>query len=98
MAGGVVLDGLRRKHREMMDLEGLKTWLPGRTIGFPGAAGFSGSGTLLRPTSAELMKMLPLFPVTTVGSWPRPPGVDAQRQLRRGHINSAQFDGARTKR
>ena len=33
------------------------------------------------------MKTLPLFPVTTVGSWPRPPAVlEALRQLRRGRI------------
>jgi 5-methyltetrahydropteroyltriglutamate--homocysteine methyltransferase len=36
---------------------------------------------------------LPLFPVTTVGSWPRPPAVlQAQRQLRRGLISRADFD------
>jgi len=36
---------------------------------------------------------LPLFPVTTVGSWPRPPAVlAAQRELRRGRISSAAFD------
>jgi 5-methyltetrahydropteroyltriglutamate--homocysteine methyltransferase len=39
------------------------------------------------------MKPLPLFPVTTVGSVPRPPGVlDAQRRLRRGQIARAEFD------
>ena len=27
------------KHREMMDLEGLKAWLPGRTTGFRALAG-----------------------------------------------------------
>lgn len=36
---------------------------------------------------------LPLFPVTTVGSWPRPAAVlDAQRQLRRGRIDLAAFN------
>lgn len=36
---------------------------------------------------------LPLFPVTTVGSWPRPPAVlEAQRQLRRRQIGRAEFD------
>jgi len=40
------------------------------------------------------VKTLPLFPVTTVGSWPRPPALlDAQRQLRRGRIDRALFDG-----
>ena len=58
----------------MMDLEGLKAWLPGRT-------------TRLRPADrrpsqrngssrrALVVSELPLFPVTTVGSWPRPPKV-----------------------
>jgi len=36
---------------------------------------------------------LPLFPVTTVGSWPRPPAVlAAQRQLRLERIGPAEFD------
>jgi 5-methyltetrahydropteroyltriglutamate--homocysteine methyltransferase len=36
---------------------------------------------------------LPLFPVTTVGSWPRPPKVaEALRQLRRTRIDRAEFD------
>ncbi|HMC75614.1 MAG TPA: cobalamin-independent methionine synthase II family protein [Vicinamibacterales bacterium] len=36
---------------------------------------------------------LPLFPVTTVGSWPRPPGVaHALRQFRRKRIDRAEFD------
>jgi 5-methyltetrahydropteroyltriglutamate--homocysteine methyltransferase len=36
---------------------------------------------------------LPLFPVTTVGSWPRPPRVvEALRQLRRKRIDRAEFD------
>jgi 5-methyltetrahydropteroyltriglutamate--homocysteine methyltransferase len=36
---------------------------------------------------------LPLFPVTTVGSWPRPPQIaDALRQLRRGRIARPDFD------
>jgi 5-methyltetrahydropteroyltriglutamate--homocysteine methyltransferase len=38
------------------------------------------------------MSRLPLFPVTTVGSWPRPPAVlEAQRQLRHRRITSAEF-------
>jgi 5-methyltetrahydropteroyltriglutamate--homocysteine methyltransferase len=37
--------------------------------------------------------MLPLFPVTTVGSWPRPPEVvAAQGALRRGEIAPDQFE------
>ena len=40
-----------------------------------------------------MMRPLPLFPVTTVGSWPRPAAVlDAQRRLRRGQIARADFD------
>jgi 5-methyltetrahydropteroyltriglutamate--homocysteine methyltransferase len=36
---------------------------------------------------------LPLFPVTTVGSWPRPPKVaEALRQFRRRRIDRAAFD------
>jgi 5-methyltetrahydropteroyltriglutamate--homocysteine methyltransferase len=36
---------------------------------------------------------LPLFPVTTVGSWPRPPRVaEALRQLRRKRIDRTEFD------
>src|SRR6476661_8003035 len=36
---------------------------------------------------------LPLFPVTTVGSWPRPPGVaEAMRAFRRGRIDRAELD------
>ena len=39
------------------------------------------------------MSELPLFPVTTVGSWPRPPRVvEALRQLRRKRIDRAEFD------
>jgi len=39
------------------------------------------------------VKKLPLFPVTTVGSWPRPQTLlDAQRNLRRGRIERAEFD------
>ena len=39
------------------------------------------------------MRKLPLFPVTTVGSWPRPPAVlDAQRQLRRDRLERSEFD------
>jgi len=40
-----------------------------------------------------MTRPLPLFPVTTVGSWPRPAGViDAQRRLRRRQITRADFD------
>jgi 5-methyltetrahydropteroyltriglutamate--homocysteine methyltransferase len=36
---------------------------------------------------------LPLFPVTTVGSFPRPPALlEAQRHLGRGRIARADFD------
>ncbi len=36
---------------------------------------------------------LPLFPVTTVGSWPRPPGVaEAMRAYRRRRIDRAELD------
>jgi len=36
---------------------------------------------------------LPLFPVTSVGSWPRPADVrEAQRRLRRGQLSRAEFD------
>ena len=39
------------------------------------------------------MSTLPLFPVTTVGSWPRPPAVlDAQHRLRRERITRAELD------
>lgn len=39
------------------------------------------------------MTSLPLFPVTTVGSWPRPPRVvEALRQFRRNRIGRAEFD------
>jgi 5-methyltetrahydropteroyltriglutamate--homocysteine methyltransferase len=38
---------------------------------------------------------LPLFPVTTVGSWPRPDAVlDAQRRVRRGRAPRAELDRA----
>ena len=38
------------------------------------------------------MTALPLFPVTTVGSWPRPPQVaEAQRACRRGRLTRAEF-------
>jgi 5-methyltetrahydropteroyltriglutamate--homocysteine methyltransferase len=38
------------------------------------------------------VRSLPLFPVTSVGSWPRPVAVcDAQRQLRRGRIARNEF-------
>lgn len=39
------------------------------------------------------MKPLPVFPVTTVGSWPRPPALlSAQRELRRGRMGRPEFD------
>lgn len=39
------------------------------------------------------MTALPLFPVTTVGSWPRPPQVaEALAQFRRGRLDRAGFD------
>ena len=39
------------------------------------------------------MSKLPLFPVTTVGSWPRPPrAAEALRQFRRKRIDRAEFD------
>ena len=41
------------------------------------------------------MSLLPLFPVTTVGSWPRPRGLLASlRALRAGEITCAQHEGA----
>jgi 5-methyltetrahydropteroyltriglutamate--homocysteine methyltransferase len=39
------------------------------------------------------VRTLPLFPVTTVGSWPRPPEVaEALRRFRRGRIDGAELD------
>lgn len=39
------------------------------------------------------MNALPLFPVTTVGSWPRPPKVaEALKELRRQRLDRAAFD------
>ncbi len=39
------------------------------------------------------MSALPLFPVTSVGSWPRPLEIiDAQRRLRRGRLNRTDFE------
>ncbi len=39
------------------------------------------------------MTALPLFPVTTIGSWPRPPEVaDAMRQFRRARIDRSELD------
>jgi 5-methyltetrahydropteroyltriglutamate--homocysteine methyltransferase len=39
------------------------------------------------------VKTLPLFPVTTVGSWPRPPAlIEARRQRRRGLIGHPELD------
>jgi 5-methyltetrahydropteroyltriglutamate--homocysteine methyltransferase len=39
------------------------------------------------------VKTLPLFPVTMVGSWPRPAEViEAQRQCRRGQLSREEFD------
>jgi 5-methyltetrahydropteroyltriglutamate--homocysteine methyltransferase len=41
------------------------------------------------------VRPLPLFPVTTVGSWPRPPKVaEALRQFRRQRIDRGEFDRA----
>ena len=60
-------------HREMMDLEGLKAWLPGRTTRLRPADRGGRAGAFLRAESR--VSELPLFPVTTVGSWPRPPQV-----------------------
>ena len=41
------------------------------------------------------MDSLPLFPVTTVGSWPRPQELlRAQRRLQKGEISEAEFDRA----
>ncbi len=73
-------------HREMMDLEGLKAWLPGRTSGFgPLADAVVAERFFERPRA--VVSALPLFPVTTVGSWPRPPEVvDALGRFRRGRI------------
>jgi 5-methyltetrahydropteroyltriglutamate--homocysteine methyltransferase len=35
---------------------------------------------------------LPLFPVSVVGSWPRPkPLLEAQKQKRRGHLTDKEF-------
>src|SRR4029077_2782333 len=43
-------------------------------------------------TRVSLATTLPPFPVTTVGSWPRPPGVgEALRAYRRGRIDPAEF-------
>jgi 5-methyltetrahydropteroyltriglutamate--homocysteine methyltransferase len=43
--------------------------------------------------SERKVTSLPLFPVTSVGSWPRPLAVgEAQRRLRRGQIARADFD------
>ena len=39
-------------HREMMDLEGLKAWLPGRTSGFAAADSGRRLGALLRARRA----------------------------------------------
>jgi 5-methyltetrahydropteroyltriglutamate--homocysteine methyltransferase len=39
------------------------------------------------------VRPLPVFPVTTVGSWPRPgPVLEAQRRLRHGRIDRPEFD------
>ena len=39
------------------------------------------------------MKPLPVFPVTSVGSWPRPLGlIEAQRRVRRGRMPRQEFD------
>src|SRR5204863_5142241 len=63
-------------------------------------AGPAGSAPWPRPSPLRAFSStpravgdLPLFPVTTVGSWPRPPGVaDALRQFRRKRIDRAEFD------
>jgi len=43
--------------------------------------------------ASQMTTPLPLFPVTTVGSWPRPPAVAAAlRDVRRGRISRADFE------
>ena len=58
----------------MMDLEGLKAWLPGRTTGFGPLDGGGRAPSAFSQTRPGV-SALPLFPVTTVGSWPRPPAL-----------------------
>ena len=80
-------------HREMMDLEGLKAWLPGRTSGFGAARRrpSTRSGSSTRPRAS--VSALPLFPVTTVGSWPRPPALLARSgSCAAASIDRAEFD------
>ena len=46
------------------------------------------------PSPINLTRPLPLFPVTTVWSWPRSPEVlRAQRQKQRGTVSEADFEG-----
>ena len=77
-------------HREMMDLEGLKAWLPGRTTGF---AALEAAVVPNGSSNERACDRSPLFPVTSVGSWPRPLQVrEAQRRVRRGQIARSDFD------
>ncbi len=77
-------------HREMMDLEGLKAWLPGRTSGYAALDGGRPRERLLR--TRDVMS-LPLFPVTTVGSWPRTPELLRAFSLRhRRELGRREFD------
>ncbi len=47
----------------------------------------------LGPSHPPVTAALPLFPVTTVGSWPRPPGLlRAQRLLQQGRLAQDGFD------
>src|SRR3712207_2627370 len=58
--------------------------------GLRSADGCGSDGALLR---ASLVVSLPLFPVTTVGSWPRPPHViEAMRAYRHRRIDRAERD------
>ena len=61
-------------HREMMDLEGSEGVAAGPHHRVRCADG-GGRGRALLRRSAEHVTALPLFPVTTVGSWPRPPAL-----------------------
>ena len=53
----------------MMDLEGLKAWLPGRTTGFAALAAAVDAERYFEREASQC-DGLPLFPVTSVGSWP----------------------------
>ena len=57
----------------MMDLEGLKAWLPGRTPASGAVAMSVAAERFFDRRQPRPVTALPLFPVTTVGSWPRPP-------------------------